>query len=177
MQLTSVRAALALVGDGSEKKLLDDTDIRHYIRARLTRVLGSLPPDMDHTFLCTYSPAHGFMIAVDDAVNLPKAKVAFAVTSVSPPGSLYWGSVADSTCRPFSKCGMVSRQKNLHSANIIIRDFRAGSIGTKKHALSGHPCGRITLNITCSSRSTRTWWFSLTFGRSKKGKWCRFAGP
>ena len=44
---------------------------------------------LDYTFLAEYSPQLGFKVAVDGAVNLPKAVFAKAVFSLLPPGSFY----------------------------------------------------------------------------------------
>lgn len=102
-KMLRVRDSLALIGDGTEAHLKDDRAIKHWVRSRLTRSMGTIPAGLDLTFLCKYSEAAGFMLALDSARNLAKPKVPFALLSLVPPASVYLGADIDATLRPCVK--------------------------------------------------------------------------
>ena len=63
-----------------DRRLKDDSSKKSWIRSRLTKSSGGgNPPAIDLSFIVPYSEKAGFTIAVDSAMNLPKAKIYYAV--------------------------------------------------------------------------------------------------
>eukprot|EP00050_Salpingoeca_kvevrii_P003297 m.220879 g.220879 ORF g.220879 m.220879 type:complete len:429 (-) comp10804_c0_seq11:63-1349(-) len=92
-----VRDILQQIGDGQEKRLKNDKARKHWIRSRLTRASGASPTEIPLNFIVKYDVDAGIAIAVDSAMNLPKAKVSHALCSLTPPACIYNHTPLDAT--------------------------------------------------------------------------------